>query len=283
LDGGHEVALVTNAGSVEAEYRIGSCDDHLSWLVRERGLRLRDVSGPPPWHVPHSPDYLERLLNQLVGVLGEGRWDVIESGYLVPYGIAGYLASRLTGVPHVVRHGGSDIAKFLNHPAYSTLLRAVLVDAERVITDEHHEAVLSSLGAKTERRPVYEVNESAFVPAERRQHGGPRVYAYIGKINYHWRRKGLDRIIDWYAAQDPSEVSLRLIAQGVGESDFKQWMYEHLGRVLPLEPFVPPWAMPELLRSIDAVFALDVDETVHNTSFLAIEARQMGVEVIEAL
>ncbi|MBE0418178.1 MAG: glycosyltransferase, partial [Coriobacteriia bacterium] len=205
LDDGHEVAVVTNSGSVEPEYRIAGCEEHLDWLVRDRGLRLHDISGPVPWHVPESSGYLERLLNELLGVLRSGEWDVIESGYLVPYGIAGHLASKLTGVPHVVHHGGSDIAKFLEHPAYATLLRDVLLDAQVVVTDDDHAAIVSAVGARTEPRPVYEIDESAFRPGERRV-GQSRVCAYVGKINYHWRRKGLDQIVDWYAGQDCGRV-----------------------------------------------------------------------------
>lgn len=285
LDAGHDVAVVTNSGSVEAEYRIAGCEEHLDWLVCERGLQLHAVSEPAPWHVPNSPDYLERLLNELLIVLRSGEWDQIESGYLVPYGIAGHLASKLTGVPHIVRHGGSDIAKFLDHTAYGTLLRDVLREAQLVITDRNHEAVIRATGASTESRPTYEVDEPAFTSSGRDAAGGrPRVYAYVGKINYHWRRKGLDRIVDWYAQQDQSKAVLRLVGQGVGEADFREWMVERLGAAAPpIEPFVPPWEMPRLLGSVDAMFALDADPTVKNTSMLAVEAKRMGVEVIKSL
>lgn len=284
LDAGHDVAVVTNSGSVEQEYRIAECDEHLAWLVRERGLRLHDIPGPVPWHVPSSPDYLERLLNELLIVLRSGKWDRIESDYLVPYGIAAHLASRLTGVPHVVRHGGSDIAKFLDHPAYSTMLHDVLRDAHLVITDDYHEDVIRDMGARTERRPIYEICESAFdASSEHRVLESPRVFAYIGKINHHWRRKGLDQIVDWYAQQDQSKTILRIVGQGVGETDFARWAAERLGTTPFVEPFVPPWDMPQLLASVDAVFALDADDVVKNTSMLAIEARQMGIEVIESL
>ena len=283
LDAGHDVTVVTNSGSVEREYRIAGCDEHLDWLVRERGLHLHDVPGPVPWHVPNSPDYLERLLNELLRVLESGTWDQIESGYLVPYGIAGHLASGLTGIPHVVRHGGSDIAKFLDHPGYATLLRDVLTGARAVITDEGHEAAISALGANTECRPIYEVDESEFRADGHRVPGSPQVCAYLGKINFHWRRKGLDQVVDWYTRQDQSKVILRLVGQGVGQADFQQWMGERLDLVPQIERFVPPWEMPLLLRDIDAVFALDEDDVVKNRSMLALEARRMGLDVIESL
>lgn len=284
LDAGHDVALITNSGSVEQEYRIPDCDEHLDWLVQEAGLRLHDVPCPAPWHVPRSQDYLERLLNELLLVLRSGDWDQIQSDYLVPYGIAAHLASRLTGVPHIVRHGGSDIAKFLDHPDYSTILRDVLNDAQLVITDDDHEHAIRGTGARTETRPIYEVCESAFRAdggGHVRESGG--VFAYIGKINHHWRRKGLDQIVDWYARQDRSKTILRIIGQGVGESDFVQWASGRMDSGPTIEPFVPPWEMPRLLASVDAVFALDCDDVVDNTSMLAIEARQMGVEVITSL
>lgn len=280
LDGGHEVAVVTNSGSVEPEYRIAGCEEHLEWLEREHGLRLHDVPGPVPWHVPMSHGYLERMLNELLGVLGSGEWDVIESGYLVPYGIAGHLASKLTGVPHVVRHGGSDIAKFLKHPGYSALLREVLLHAELVVTDDSHEAVVRAAGAQAECRPVYEPDELAFKPRAHQQAGNHATFAYVGKINHHWRRKGLDRIVDWFALQDHASVSLRVVGQGIGQSDFERWMSGRLALPPSIEPFVPPWEMPRLLDSLDGVFDVRCDNTVKNTSQLAIEARRLGLEVI---
>ena len=284
LDAGHDVAVVTNSGSVEQDYRIAGCDEHIDWLVRERGLHLHDVPGPVPWHVPCSPDYLGRLLNELLLVLRSGEWDQIESDYLVPYGVAAHLASKLTGVPHIVRHGGSDIAKFLSHPAYSTMLHDVLHDAQLVITDDYHEHIIRDTGAKTESRPIYEVYESAFERKNgTRVSGSPMVFAYIGKINHHWRRKGLDKIVDWYARQNQSKMILRIVGQGVGESDFARWAGERLETAPLVEPFVPPWDMPQLLGSVDGVFALNSDDVVKNTSMLAIEARRMGIEVIQSL
>jgi hypothetical protein len=41
--------------------------------------------------------------------------------------------------------------------------------------------------------------------------------------------------------------------------------------------------MPELLDSVDGVLVLDSDHVVKNTSMLAMEARQMGIRVIDSL
>jgi len=283
LDAGDTVAVVTNAGGVDSEYRIAGCEEHLQWLVSERGLLLRDLSCPPPWHIPTSPDYVERLLNETLHLLRTGSWDQIESDYLVPYGIVGHLASRLTGLPHVVRHGGSDIAKFLHHPSYATILADVLREASCVVTDDRHRPAVEPFAQCIECEAVPVADEMAFSFPSTPSSDGPLICAYVGKINYHWRRKGLDRIVEWFAIQDQSRISLRLVGQGVGESDFKRWMQGTLGRELPIESFVPPWEMPRLFGSLDAVFVLGLDETVQNMSLLADEARLAGLRVIESL
>jgi len=283
LEAGHEVAVVTNAGSVEAEYRIAGCDEHLARLVQDSGLMLRDVQGPVPWYVPMSEGYLERLLNELVTVLRSGKWDVIESDYLVPYGIAGHLASRLLDIPHVVRHGGSDLAKFLDHPGFAAILRDVLAGADEIISDEENAPRLEGFGARVTIGPVYEVDRAVFNEEARDHRDGPPVYAFIGKVNYHWRRKGLDLIARWYASQPEDSSQLRLIGQGRGVADFTEWAKRELGISYRVEPFVPPWEMPRVLKGIDQVFALSVDDPVSNWSMLAEEAEASGCGVIRAI
>jgi glycosyltransferase involved in cell wall biosynthesis len=283
LETGHRVAVVTNSGGVEPEYRIAGCEDHLAWLRDGLGLVVRDSPGPVPWHIPESPAYLERLLNELLTVLRSSDWDVVESDYLVPYGIAGHLASRMVGLPHVVRHGGSDLGKFLDHPGFAILLREVLASAQEVITDVENAPRLRQLGASVTVAPVYEVDRAVFSSEGRRHREGPPVYAFVGKVNHHWRRKGLDSVARWYANQPKNSVRLKLIGQGRGVGDFTEWARKELGADLVVEPFVPPWEMPGVFREIDWVFALSVDDPIANVSMLAAEAEASGCGVIRTL
>lgn len=281
LEEGHRVAVVTNASCVEADYRIQGCDAHLSWLQEECGLVLRNVPGPVPWHVPDSPAYLERLVNELLFVLRAEEWDVLESDYLVPFGIAGHFASASCGIPHVVRHGGSDLAKFLDHPGFGVLLRDVFAHAHEVITDCQAEPRLRALGARTRIAPVYEPNQAVFNAQGRNKTAGAcPVYAFIGKVNYKWWHKGLDLIARWYASQRDGSVRLRLIGQGRGVQNFMEWARRELGVNLTFEPFVPPWEIPAVLKEIDHVFALNVDDPIPSWSMIAAEAEASGCHVI---
>ncbi len=283
LENGHEVAVVTNAGSVEADYRIECCESHLQLLVQEKGLLLRDVPGPVPWHVPNSEAYLDRLLNELLSLLRSGHWDNIESDYLVPYGIAGHLASKILDIPHVVRHGGSDLGKFLDHPGFSVLLREVLASAEQVVTDEANAPALVALGARVTVAPVCAVDQVAFTPEGRAESDAPPVWAYIGKVNHHWQRKGLEDIARWYASQPEGAVTLRLVGQGRGLPAYLAWARSELGLELSFEPFLAPWEMPRLLREVDRVLALSVDDPMRNWSILAAEAEACGCTVVRSV
>ena len=50
-----------------------------------------------------------------------------------PYGVAGYLVSQMTGVPHVVRMAGSDAGRLWRHPQLEALYDHVLRSAEAVV------------------------------------------------------------------------------------------------------------------------------------------------------
>lgn len=283
LEQGHEVTVVTNAECVESEYRIDGCTAHLAELSARWPLRIVNVSTDPPWHIPSSPDYLTRLSSLLIDVLGEEAFDVIESGFLLPYGIAAHMAAQARGVPHVLRHGASDLTKFLVHPEYRPLLEIVIRGADSVVTDERHAPIFRDLGVACDVEPVYCVRANAFQRAERPGSGDRRVYGAVGKINYHWRRKGLDEVVDWFARQDRSQVDLRVVGQGIGASDFVAWATARLGHDLVVHPFVPPWEMPSLLSEMDAVFCLSVDDPIAADSMLRLECEAMGVEVIDTL
>ena len=220
----------------------------------------------------------------LLEVLEASSFDYLESGYLVPYGVAAGIASRLMDLPHIARHGGSDLEKLLPHPQYRELLARTLREAEKVVTDEQNEPVVRATGARTEVASAYEPDRRVFAPrVASSRPDGRKVHAYIGKINYHWRRRGLDKIVDWYARQESGKVVLRVVGQGRGQTAFEDWCIERIGCAIDVERFVPPWGMPRLLSGIDSLFQLSIDDPIANPSNLAAEARQMGIEVVSSI
>lgn len=136
---GHEVHVVTNAKEVrppfrmhmraedwrrcEATYGSGSVTAHWS-----------DPVDRSQAYIPMASPFVSKLAGIAVRVHAERPFDVIFSFYLEPYGVAGYLASQITGLPHVVRMAGSDAGLLWRHPQLETLYDHILRSAAGVIT-----------------------------------------------------------------------------------------------------------------------------------------------------
>ena len=84
-------------------------------------------------YIPMASPFVSKLAGIAARVHTERPFDVIHSHYLEPYGVAGLLASQITGVPHVVRMAGSDAGRLWRHPQLETLYDHVLRSAQAVI------------------------------------------------------------------------------------------------------------------------------------------------------
>lgn len=271
-DAGLEVHVISNGNTAEEEYRIEDCYPHINEIP---GVTLHEVEETFPWHIPEEKHSLAKLVNKFLEVHSRCQIDVIDTGYLVPYGIAGYLSSSLTGVPYVIRHGGSDIAKFLKQGQLSHLLQETIRHARVVITDEVNENLFCSMNKQIETVPPYVPDPKHFYPPTFRTTRPPRL-TFIGKINWHWERKGLDlivRTLDYL----PCDWDLKIIGQGRGKERFLE---KFPNRSLTLAPFVPPWKVPHVLRESDFVFCLAVNEPIPSFSNTLVEALSCGAKTI---
>lgn len=282
-EAGLKVDVVTNANCVEPEYRIPGCEDHLEEMPNVRVHNLRE---DVPWHIPFSYVYGIRLLNVTLELIRGGQVDIVDSGFLVPYGLIAYISNRITGVPYVVRHGGSDLAKFFSHDEFRRLIELTLSDANAIITDKEHAVLFGPLNPRVHIVAQYVPDERCFNPEKVRDQERRMItsterrplIAYIGKINYHWNNK---RLVEMLSALDEafSEYSLLFIAQGKGLEDFKRSIPPAIASKAVFRPFVPPWIMPRLISSVDYV-VLPYDEKICSPSNLEKEVIACGQDLI---
>ncbi len=270
---GHAIHVVTDREDASEEYRTPSeadCSPH-------DGFTHRPTKGIP-WHIPSDRHRAIDLLNVALDVIREYGAEIIDTGYLIPYGIVGYLAGLATGVPFVIRHGGSDLAKFLHNGIWSSLLRNAIGAASVVITDPPNLDTLLKLNPHSIAIPPYVPDPSVFNPHGRSIPEKP-VLALIGKANYHWRHKGWDRAIDVMQSLE-ADYRLVIMAQGVGLADFKRHANDRVGERVEWNSFVHPEKMPHVLRSVSAVFNLSSNLPFMSFSNIAIEAFSCGAAVI---
>lgn len=272
---GHEVHIITHGTGAAGKYQIEKAEDPPDLLPN---LKVHRCENEIPWHIPEDKESTIALLDLTVDLVKRNGIEILDSGYLVPYGIVGSLAQKLTGVRHVMRHGGSDLEKFLKNGVFSTLLADGMANADMIVTNKDAEANFKPMTLKTVSIPAYIPDETAFHPNKDRQQEHKRL-AIIGKVNYHWKHRALDKISAIMGHLGP-EYECEIIGQGNGLSNFKQSLNESLRTSIQWRPFVAPWDIPKLLGSVDAIFMFESMLPYRTFSNLALEAIWSGVGII---
>ncbi|RKY30361.1 MAG: hypothetical protein DRP74_07195, partial [Candidatus Omnitrophota bacterium] len=132
---GHEIHVVTNAGEVEKNYReeIDADDLDSDYQPKNVFVHSTDSSGDLR-HIPYTNPYLAKLATLAINVIKEYNLQLIDSWYILPYAISGFLAKVVTGRPQIMRHEGSDIGRLLELPHFKTLFLSLFERVDKIIT-----------------------------------------------------------------------------------------------------------------------------------------------------
>jgi len=271
---GHEVHIVTHGACAGLEYRIASAESDPAAVPN---LQIHRIEERMPWHIPEDEENALALLDLTIRVIRQRGVQILDTGYLVPYGIVGHLAKNATGVSHAIRHGGSDVEKFLRRGILETVLREAVANADVVVTDILHRDILEPMNSNVICHPAYVPDATKFVPSNRSQ---PRHrLASIGKINYYWQHKNLEAV-SRIMQQLTGKSECLIVGQGKGMADFQQSLGPETVSSFKWRPFVAPWEMPHLLNQLDSIFIFESRLPHPVVSNLALEAISSGVGII---
>lgn len=271
---GHEIHVITHDITAGREYSI---KDDIEIPKDSLNIQVHRTQLDIPWHIPEDNEYSLSLINTAVRVVKEQEIEILDSGYLVPYGIAGYITKLSTQIPHIIRHGGSDLEKFLKQKNLQPLLDLALSNADAVITNRFHVNLFEHLTANLVFQPPYIPDESAFVPRNKLQLR--RRLAVIGKINYHWQHKSL-KLIAKIMENLADKFECVIYGQGNGIDSFKESLKQDNLSNFKWSSFVGPWEMPGVLSQVDAIFVFESNLPNPVFSNLVLEAVWMGVGII---
>lgn len=271
---GHTIHVVTDAAGVDAHLTIQEGD-----LTPDTpGIRIHRADQAVPWHIPNDKHHSISLLDKALQASSENKPDLIVGSYLTPYGIIASLLSRLTGIPYVLMHGGSDIHKFLLKNVWPHALPQSLAGAHRIITDVDNQDHIRRFADRVTVLSPYVPDPSVFTGLLRPKKDKIKL-ALIGKANYHWNHKGWQRIVDVWA-QLCDGFEFMVVSQGIGLEDFKNSIPEELAGKIQWRAFVPPWEMPELLRTIGGLFCFQDFLPFPMFSNTVLEALACGTKVL---
>jgi len=271
---GHEVHIIADRPEAGGEYRSqgdSKPGEKLSnFFVHRPAYEI-------PWHIPESDEQSLALLDTTLDVIKKHSIDILDTGYLAPYGMVGHLAKCITGVRHVVRHGVSDVEDFLKKGVLNSLLQGTVRSADAVITEERYADLFKPLNSHTYIQHPYIVDTQAFaIPYA----GGERKHlAYVGKINYYWDRKGLRQISD-HMHNLVDRFDCTLVHQGIGLQEIQKALGKNTISEYAWPGFMAPWEMPRFLSKIDALFVFEKPAPHSPVSNLAMEALCSGVGII---
>lgn len=206
--------------------------------------------------VPYTNPYAEKLANLAL----DYDFDIIDSRYILPYAISGFIVKQIKNRPLVIRHAGSDITRLYESPSLNNLFKEVLKRADMIVTSSGLKKRFESMGVKVFTTKVC-VDTSEFNPhvKEFEFNFDCPLITYFGKIHV---TKG---IYDLTKAISKIKEDYRLLFVTGGEDI--ELLKQEVKR-LKIEDktifmsFVPCWKVPSIIKASRCVVMPERDFSV---------------------
>ena len=228
-----------------------------------------------------------RLASFGIDIIKRHECDLINSHYLLPYGVAGYLAKIITGRPLILRHAGSDISAVSSYESFHLIFQEIFNKADCILTHKTRIAFFNRLKISREKLFFgfsHGIDSKYFnpqVPAmDLNKYGlkidaGLPIITYIGKIG---RPKGIHELVE-AASQIKEDFLLLFVTGGPGLEQFKEYIkiFPSLKNKHHFLGFIPPWKIPSVLKSSRCLTQLERDFPIeHHFPVQPMEALAVG-------
>lgn len=265
---GAEISVVTNALEVEDGWREEINLKNINEIKKHqpKNVFFYSLEKKPPYHIPYSEAYLSRLVNLGLKAVAERGADVIYAHYLEPYASAGFVLKKITGLPLVIKHAGSDIYRLFKSEDFRYFLAEVMSSADALILSANLPGFSETMRMsekKIHTPPPIAVDADAFSPKwpafDFTKYGfqnppaGIAVFAYFGKATPN---KGIGESIK-ALSELKKDFRFVFVAKGKSAEKFAAEARGLLGGKFIHLPFIPPWEVPLLLRSASAALMLE--------------------------
>ncbi|MGA8025512.1 MAG: glycosyltransferase [Bryobacteraceae bacterium] len=287
---GHEVHCVTNADEVEKAYRM-----YVPWAEGPRfecrlpgggSVAVHRTREPRSHsHIPYANPFVSKLAALAADVVTRYGCEIIYTSYLEPYGFAGALASRWTGVPFTVKHAGSDIGRLAQIPERARAYRELLREADLVLTAAPLVRALLQVGVDLQRIhlgfPAYwpqefapdgpvldiaalleEVGATEFAsPTVKARPYDPSLPT-LGMYGKPGKLKGTPDLVDALCAlhRRGKDFNLIFLCGVAGDGPARLLDSVRHGGIESrtyMLPYLPHWVVPQVLRACTAVCVLE--------------------------
>ncbi|WP_137791900.1 glycosyltransferase [Bacillus sp. E(2018)] len=279
---GFKVRVVTNCNEADVSLRSNNWRiDDLSWIdftdQKSGGLLktyftepsfLKETINQKHRHIPMDSMSQSKLFGLAYKVIKEYNSSVIISGYLEPYGAAANELSIKTGIPVYQHFAGSDIERLSNIPEIGWRYESLLQEAAMISTSWDKLSRLLSFNIPLQKLNI--IPPPTLLPSE--------LFCTEGKKMYV--KNGNEIVLGIYGKYSPHkcaeellQASLQLIEKGLEIKVFLLLVDEYSTNIQLMKYIdelkarnaiiigrgVPPWRIPEFIRSCDAICLLESD------------------------
>lgn len=257
-DKGHKIHVITNALEVEDIFREKLNGDNLN-LYQPNGITVHNTDPfENPSYIPFAKPYTEKLASLAIDTITSDDLEIIDSWYILPYGISGFLAKQITQKPQILRHAGSDITRLFRSPNLNTLFRRLLISVDKLVTYPEMEKNFINMGVPKERiflNTKVSVNTNAFNPsvkpfvlygiADKAIDENIPIITYIGKVGV---TKGIFDLTN-ALSKIKRDFLILWVCGGKGLNELKEDVKKKklLNKSIFLG-FVPPWRIPSIMK-----------------------------------
>jgi len=261
-DKGHIIHVVTNALEVENEYREKICENIDLDSYQPNNVYIHNTN---PFldlqFIPFNNPYIAKLANLSIEVIRNYNLQIIDSWYILPYCISGYIAKIFTHKPQILRHAGSDLNRLFFNRDLNTIFTEIIKAADIVVTYTSRLKQFIELGVSESNifmNKKVSVNPEFFNPnvkpidLSKFKKFNPRypVITYIGKFGY---TKGIIELL-FVLSQIKQNFNLLLVTGGKNLNILKKIINEYkLSPKTIIIGFVPPWKIPSIIKASTCV------------------------------
>lgn len=255
---GHRIHIITNALEVEDIFRENLASSDLN-LYKPNGVTVHNTD---PFedlpYIPFAKAYTEKLASLAIDTIRSNDLEIIDSWYILPYGISGYLVKQITQKPQILRHAGSDITRLFKSSNLNTLFREILLSADRLVTYPEMEKNFVNMGVSEGRiflNTKVSVDTNAFNPsvkpfildgmADKAIDENIPIITYIGKVGV---TKGVFDLTN-ALSKIKRDFLILWVCGGKGLNELKEDVKKKklLSKSIFLG-FVPPWRIPSIMK-----------------------------------
>ena len=267
---GHKVTVISNSQEVEEQYKE---EIPVSEMKNLKPKNVSFYSTNPFANIHFIPQYnpfSEKLTSLALDALEIEKPDIIVGWYLLPYAIAASNVSKMTKIPFMIQHAGSDLARILPNEYLEKYLKKILESADGILAYPSSVDYFRALGIKNVESHNVKIHPD-YSPNNKIKETEKKAL-FLGKIS---KEKGIDYLINCFGKLTALGINLDIYGGGkIIEGVEKLKNVQH-------NKSVAPWIIPNIINSHSVLINPEHRFGIQrHTSRIPLEAICCGTPVI---